>query len=282
MGRLIDFYEQALFNPHWGEGLNVYKDEVEVSMTWEGLDPDEVKTLWAPFFDWVRASPQDFSFVEEVFFGAAAARDWWKLNDNPGMILDSRPDAAAGHGWSRADREQVSMFIHGYDSQWLPASLLQPHARSGLVDALVSASQAMIVRLHVNKGLAGATPEANAAARRCATNPAAADAFCLAIVATGGPPPVLKPDMAVAHHNARDVARAAAVLKALAPAAGSYISETDYFRPDWREAFWGGHYPRLKRIKDHYDPDGFFFVHHGVGSEDWSADGFVQSLADAS
>ena len=29
-------------------------------------------------------------------------------------------------------------------------------------------------------------------------------------------------------------------------------------------------------IKDRYDPGGLFFVHHGVGSEDWSADGFTQ------
>ena len=33
---------------------------------------------------------------------------------------------------------------------------------------------------------------------------------------------------------------------------------------------------RLKAIKDRYDPDGFFFVHHGVGSEDWGPEGFVR------
>ena len=26
-----------------------------------------------------------------------------------------------------------------------------------------------------------------------------------------------------------------------------------------------------------WDPDGLFFVHHGVGSEEWSADGFTRS-----
>jgi hypothetical protein len=26
-------------------------------------------------------------------------------------------------------------------------------------------------------------------------------------------------------------------------------------------------------VKRKYDPDGLFIVHHGVGSEDWSADG---------
>ena len=35
-------------------------------------------------------------------------------------------------------------------------------------------------------------------------------------------------------------------------------------------------YARLARIKRQYDPDGLFVVHHGVGSDDWSADGFTR------
>jgi hypothetical protein len=27
-------------------------------------------------------------------------------------------------------------------------------------------------------------------------------------------------------------------------------------------------------VKRKYDPDGLFVVHHGVGSEDWTEDGF--------
>lgn len=120
----------------------------------------------------------------------------------------------------------------------------------------------------------------NAQARQCAINPKVADAFALMIVATGDAPPfaglpIASPDMAQARRNAEHVAKAAAVLKALSPQGGSYISETDFFRKDWREAFWGSHYARLKTIKDRYDPEGFFFVHHGVGSEDWSRDGFT-------
>ena len=281
VGRFVDHYAAALFNSHWGEAFNLDRDQVEVSMVCQGLDTGEAKAAWAPLFDWVRASPRDFTFVEDADIGTSSARDWWDLKSNPAMILDRRPGAAPGHGWWRGDQDQVSMFVHGYDSQFLPASLLGSGERPRLVDALVAASQLMTVRLHFNKGLAGAPPEVNAASRQCATNPAVADAFCLAIVATGGPPPFPglpgpKPDMSVAHRNAQAVAQAAGELKKVAPDAGCYISETDFFRKDWRQDFWGSHYARLKPIKDRYDPDGFLFVHHGVGSEDWSPDGFTR------
>jgi FAD/FMN-containing dehydrogenase len=62
-----------------------------------------------------------------------------------------------------------------------------------------------------------------------------------------------------------------------APGAGSYVNETDYFQADWQRAFWGPNYPRLLRVKRRYDPTGLFTVHHGVGSEGWSADGFSRS-----
>jgi FAD/FMN-containing dehydrogenase len=65
------------------------------------------------------------------------------------------------------------------------------------------------------------------------------------------------------------------LLKA-APRAGSYVSESDFFEKDWQRSYWGSNYPKLAAVKKKYDPDGLFFVHHGVGSEEWSADGFVR------
>jgi len=60
------------------------------------------------------------------------------------------------------------------------------------------------------------------------------------------------------------------------PQPGSYVSESDYFERSWQQSFWGANYARLSAIKQKYDPDGLFFVHHGVGSERWSADGFTR------
>ena len=63
-------------------------------------------------------------------------------------------------------------------------------------------------------------------------------------------------------------------LRKVAPDTGSYVSESNYFEPAWQRAFWGANYPRLAMVKHKVDPAGLFFVHHGVGSEAWSADGF--------
>jgi FAD/FMN-containing dehydrogenase len=59
---------------------------------------------------------------------------------------------------------------------------------------------------------------------------------------------------------------------------GSYVSESDYFERDWQHAFWGVNYPRLASAKRKYDPNSLFFVHHGVGSEEWSSDGFTKKV----
>jgi hypothetical protein len=65
-------------------------------------------------------------------------------------------------------------------------------------------------------------------------------------------------------------------VRKLVPSPGSYVAECNYFNAEWQRSFWGSNYSRLLAAKDRYDPDGLFFVHHGVGSERWSADGFTK------
>jgi FAD/FMN-containing dehydrogenase len=283
IARFVDFYATALFNPHWGEHVHVGQDNtLEIDMISQGLAPEQVRAAWRPFFDWVRTAPGDYELGEA---GAWAwdARGWWDVDKRASdFIRDPRAGAPRHHAWGKGDRGEVGVFLHGYDSLWLPAALLGDDRRRALADALFAASRHQMVRLHFGKGLAGGTPEVRAAARRTAMNPAVADAFALAIVADGEQPPVYpglartSVDLAAARANARAIARAAAALRGVAPDAGSYVSESNYFNRRWQRDYWGEHYDRLRRIKAKYDPDGLFIVHHGVGSEDWSADGFTR------
>jgi FAD/FMN-containing dehydrogenase len=117
------------------------------------------------------------------------------------------------------------------------------------------------------------------AARNTATKPAVLTAFALAIIAGAGPPAypgILghEPDLTGARRDAIDIEQAMDELRKVVPDAGSYVSEGSFFDPNWQQSFWGQNYPRLREVKSKYDPAGLFFVHHGVGSEAWSADGF--------
>jgi FAD/FMN-containing dehydrogenase len=157
--------------------------------------------------------------------------------------------------------------------------LLEGDARQRLADALFESSRHSRVELHFNKGLAGGTPDAIARARDTAMNPAVLSAFALAIAAASEQPvypgvPGHEPSVAAGRNAAQRIERSMHELRAVAGQTGSYVSESNYFEPRWQHAYWGSHYPRLADIKTKYDPDGLFVVHNGVGSEQWSADGF--------
>jgi hypothetical protein len=271
------FYRDALLNPHWGESAQIRPtNQLHLGMACQGLSEAEMQAVWQPFLDWVRAAPQDYSFEEEPDIGTAPSpRYLWdavarKARGSHAFNYDDRPGAPVHHAWWRDDQDQVGVQIWGYDSLWLPASLLQEIDR--LAAALMAASRHQTVELHFNKGLAGAPAQAIELARDTATNPAVLDAFALAIIATGG----RAGEDAAAEKGAAGVDAATAILAPLAPDGGSYVSESNYFNRDWSKSFWGSNYPRLLAAKRRYDPDGLFFVHHGVGSEDWSPDGFTR------
>ncbi len=280
IAQFVAFYAASLFNPHWGEQAHFGKDNsLELSFVCQGLDDTAVKSVWKDFFDWVRAQ-DDLSITDALGAHAVTARDWWKIDGNPSMIRDPRPGAAPDHGWWQGDQEQVGAFIHGYDSVWLPSALLSPANQSQLCAAIFAASRLKQVQFHFNKGLAGATSDAIATARDTAMNPAVTDAFALAIIADGempdypGFPRPAPLDVDAARKDARTIDAAVAELRKIAPGAGTYVNETNYFNDRWQTDFWGGNYARLAAVKRKYDSQGLFFVRHGVGSEGWSEDGF--------
>jgi FAD/FMN-containing dehydrogenase len=286
IAKILEFYARALFNPHWGEQLGFAPGGVlSIAMVLQGLEQHEAEATWRPFFDWVSASGKDFSVVSAPRIISEPARLFWdpaELKTAPGLVIaDDRPGASADNIFWASNLGEAGRVWHAYQSAWLPQSLLADDQRERLVDALFAATKHRGVSLHFNKGLAGATPEAIATARDTAMNPAVVDAFALAISGAGGPPaypnvPGHEPDVAVARTEAEAVTAAMDEIRKLLPRVGSYVWETDYFQPHWQEAFWGENYARLLAVKGKYDPDGLFFLHHGVGSEDWSADGFTR------
>jgi FAD/FMN-containing dehydrogenase len=287
VSRTMRFYADRLLNPHWGEQIQIGTgNELEISMVFQGLNQRQAEEVWKPFREWLAASARDFRVETPLKIVAGPARLFWNAaflkTFAPGAVVaDDRPNAPAGNFSWAGDRGQAGQVLYAFRSAWLPVSLLQAKDRPRLVEALFESTRHWSMSLHFNKGLAGAPAEEIAAARDTAMNPAVLDAFALAICAGGGPPAFPgvkghKPDPQAAHRAASAVTKSMDKLLEVVDEPGSYVSESDFFESQWRRAFWGSNFPRLAAVKKKYDPDGLFFVHHGVGSEEWSADGFTR------
>jgi len=308
----VSFYKEHLFIDRWGEAVHLKPDNtLEVSMFSHGLDGEQVKKTWQPFMDWVAQSSNGCSIQGRANLGSIPARHYWdpqwwnehwpeivvprngsllhavlddvlvQVKGQPSLNFDPRPGAQANNVWWKGDTPDCGAFWWGFESLWLPDSLLETDAQVRLVDALFASSRIFDVQLAFNKGLAGAPPDAIAGAKDTAMNPAVLTAFALVIVADGQGPaypgiPGHEPSVAEGRKAAARIDQCVNQLRAVAGDNGAYVSESSYFQRDWQQAYWGSNYARLAQIKQKYDPDGLFFVHNGVGSEQWSTDGFTR------
>jgi FAD/FMN-containing dehydrogenase len=281
--QFVTYYREHLFNDHWGGLAFLTPDNLlGIRMIACGLDTEQANRIWQPFLDWVGRAPNDYSHQERVIIVSMPARRFWDVKWNTGFQMDQRPGAGPNNVWWKTDSRQVGWFLWGLQSLWLPASLLESDAQAELADALFTGSRYHGYELQFDKGLAGAPPDAIAAARDTAMNPAALTAFGFVIAGASNQgfayPGVSghEPSAENARHAAEHIERCMDHLRALVPNPGSYVSESNYFEKDWQQSYWGTNYQRLADIKRTYDPDGLFFVHNGVGSEQWSTDGFTK------
>jgi FAD/FMN-containing dehydrogenase len=272
--RLVEFLPQ-INDPHFGEQIRLYPDRrIEFAITVINLDDDEVRSVWAPFLDWVAARSEQFS--SDLGAGTGPFERFWDpaMWDElfPDFICrDRRPGSAGQLFWWSANQGEVSQYIEAYRSRWLPAALFV-ESPDRLADALVAASQHCPLSIHTNKGLAGASADAHRRDAMTSINPAVFDAAALVIMASVQQyaypgVPGLEPDLIGARERAQRIDAAMAPIRAVTPDAGTYLNEADYFEPDWQSAFWGVNYEQLLEIKRRYDPTNLFCVHHGVGSE---------------
>jgi FAD/FMN-containing dehydrogenase len=287
IARIIGFYYDHLFNRHWGEQIRFQRNNtVDIGMVFHGLTERTAADVWRTLVDWVAGAPHDFAWEMPLQIAVLPARHLWdarflKQNAPHLIVADDRPGASERDFLWAVDRGEAGQVLHGYRSTWLSASLLEKHRQSALADALFAASRHRGVALHFNKGLAGASANDRAAAKETATNPVVLDAFALAIIASRGRPafpgiPDRESDLMAARRNAGAVNRAMDELLKVVSQRGAYVAESDFFERAWQQSFWGANYPRLAAVKKQHDPGGLFFVRHGVGSEDWSEDGFTR------
>ena len=160
---------------------------VSISMVFQGLGQQEAEAVWRPFFDWVAASPQDFAIVSAPRIGALPAQRFW----DPALLkrfpasssADDRAGAPADNIFWAGNRARRVGSGTPTSPPGSPASLLEA-GPSGerFADALFRRGAALARGSCIStRGSRAAGPEAIAAARETAMNPAVVDAFALAI-----------------------------------------------------------------------------------------------------
>ncbi|MEO6130741.1 MAG: FAD-dependent oxidoreductase [Saprospiraceae bacterium] len=285
--KIMEQYNTQLFNPHWGEQIIFHTNNtVNFNMVFQGLNQNQAKEIWQDFEILVKQMPEKYTFEMPLTVIDLPAQRLWDIDFlkqyAPQLIAsDDRPGAPAHNVYWASAKDETGQFLYAYHSAWLPKSLLKKNKVHQLTDAIFAASRNWTLSLHFNKGLAGAGAEEIAAAKDTAMNPAVLDAFALAIIAGEGQPAFVglaghEPDMKEARRGSSKINKAINELLKVVPDAGSYVSESNFFQKDWQQSFWGSNYLRLAEIKKKYDPEGLFFVRHGVGSEKWSDDGFTR------
>ena len=114
--RFVDHYATNLFNPHWGEQVRAWpNNRLEVSMTFQGLTPDEARAAWQPLIDFANANAADYEGQNSLIAQAAPAHLFWDAElyrqFAPSAVnFDSRPGAPPADFWWRGDADQVGVF----------------------------------------------------------------------------------------------------------------------------------------------------------------------------
>ena len=120
IAKIVEFYREALFNPHWGEQINIGRGFVQIAMVFQGLDKQQAEAVWRPFFDWVAAAPQDFTVISGPKIGALPAQHFWDaavLKSIPGLVLaDDRPGAPPDNIFWAGNLNEAGAVWYAYQS----------------------------------------------------------------------------------------------------------------------------------------------------------------------
>ncbi|KAI9168085.1 FAD-linked oxidoreductase ZEB1 [Paramyrothecium foliicola] len=201
----------------------------------------QLDAILAPFLAELKAADVPFEYTSKDFQSVFDLyTDLFK--DESSNIM------AVPGGWlfSRKDMENSDKILDAYKVSLSPRPDLKN--QGGLIGHLFHAGQNM--------------PIANSA-----THPKFRDSSNFVISALGAPANAslaVRADLQGVLTNIVDEA-----LRQAGPDGCAYVNEGDPYQPNWQENFWGDNYPKLRTIKEKWDPNGLFWTISTPGSEKW-------------
>ena len=299
----LDFYKASLLGPNWGEQFSISKTEVgyniDISMLSTSLAEEEVKAAWEPMKKWVEERQDHHSYEVTPF--AVPAKYFWNASIEiyTGGAQPSSYDPLEpkrGFFWN-TNVGEISKYWMYYVSRWLRMDQILHDLHNGTQILLELVDVAGSLSVHTNKAQFGATQWAVDELAKTPMHPSIKDSFGLMIKADGVQhySPLVDQSLQNGTSNIREWLDACGAtnleecsgmdqfnegvkkFRAQTPGAGAYFNEADYFEEDFHDNFWGTeNYQELLRLKTLWDPNGMFYCHNCVGSEEWEEGGMCR------
>ncbi|KAI1365805.1 FAD-binding domain-containing protein [Xylaria arbuscula] len=206
--------------------------------SWPDASAEQLSAAFIPFFEEIKDLPVQFTVNE------TAEHDTWR--DHFQYFTQFPYDTHNTNG-----------------GRFIPRTLVRDHR-----DELLSTFRSIVTNTTAGVGMiggnytylnTGASPGSNA------VNPPWRDAlFSTNIIiemAVDAPYSVARDDLAQMNMYQDQ-------LRALTPGGGSYMSESTYNNPNWKQDYYGSTYDKLLRIKHKYDPEGILWASVAVASDE--------------
>jgi FAD/FMN-containing dehydrogenase len=272
--QVLSFFQERLNNEHWGENISFSDKKIQWFLLSQGLTKEDITAVWKSLKDFVDKTPKEYQMSQNItMIPPKKMWDYHYMNTHfPDLVVKNKAKGAAQNEyWWQPNSGEVSTFWYTYQSWWLPESLFKDENLANTAATFVKVSKEHPFAFHIQKGLAGASSEAIALSRQTSTHPGVYQASGLLIMSAGTDKIIpgyneYALNINKAQHEVHAINKAMAQIKSLAPKAGTYANEADYFQKNWQESFWGSNYPKLLAIKKKIDPNGLFRCHHCVGS----------------
>ncbi|AXA34315.1 FAD-binding oxidoreductase [Francisella adeliensis] len=279
--KFLSFYSKNLTNPNWGEQFSLRKNNhLKIAIVTQDLTPKEVLTVWKPFIEWSKAQSDLHTNTKYIDIPPTKiwSYDYWHKNYPDMVVKNTGPDARDGEYWWASNTGEVFSYWYTYQSWYLPKFLFDKKNIDKTADSLYKASRLANMSISLNKGMSGASKDATELTKQTSMNPEVFNANALVIMSSSSDEPVLGDTKISKEKKAEvdNIYKAMGIIQSLAPNAGNYGNEADYFEKNWQDHFWGSNYNRLLSIKNKYDPNGLFYCHHCVGSEEWQEGGMCK------
>ncbi len=80
IARIIDLYQEQLFNQHWGEQIRFNPgNTVNINMLSHGLSKEQAEACWNSFEQWVKETPQSYTFEMPLTIMIVPAKHLWDV-----------------------------------------------------------------------------------------------------------------------------------------------------------------------------------------------------------